>query len=178
MVLTAAATALRRSEVRGLKWRDLDLEGNWFNLQRGLVRKHVTKMKTEASRRKLPMLPELADVLRQWHEDTAYPGPDEWVFASPVHKGRAPYWPDSILKDHIQPAAAAAGIAKSIGWHTFRHSLGTLLNENGENLKTIQDLLRHASSRVTADIYLHGGDEAKRSALTHMSGLFLVEKTA
>jgi integrase len=39
MVAVASASALRRSEVRGLKWADLDLDACWFNLQRGYVSK-------------------------------------------------------------------------------------------------------------------------------------------
>lgn len=178
MTITAAASALRRSEVRGLKWGDLDFDRLWFHLKRGVVRKMETGLKTEASRRGIPMLPELAEVLRQWHDSTPYPGPDDWVFASPRKDGKAPYWPDSALKDHIRPAVAAAKINKHVGWHTFRHSLGTALKNNGEDVKTIQELLRHANSRITTDIYLHGDTDVKRTALSKMSGLFIVKKSA
>jgi len=53
----------------------------------------------------------------------------------------------------IRPAAARAGLQKVIGWHTFRHSYSTLLVANGENVKVVQELMRHASSRFTLDIY-------------------------
>ena len=43
------------------------------------------------------------------------------------------------------------GIHKKIGWHTFRHSFGTLLKANGGDVKTVQELLRHANSRITLD---------------------------
>ena len=61
MVAVAAASGLRRSEVRGLKWKDCDLAGHWFNLKRGVVKKTETNLKTEASRRGMPMLPQLAE---------------------------------------------------------------------------------------------------------------------
>ncbi len=92
--------------------------------------------------------------------------------------GRVPLRPDSILHDHIQPAAVAAGITKAIGWHTFRHSLGTILNQGGEDLKTIQELLRHANPRITQEVYVHGNSDTKRAALRRMSSLFLVEKVS
>jgi integrase len=57
MVAAVSASALRRSEVRGLKWADLDLDKCWFNLQRGYVSKSETKMKTKASRKGMEMLP-------------------------------------------------------------------------------------------------------------------------
>jgi hypothetical protein len=46
----------------------------------------------------------------------------------------------------IQPAAQRAGIGKRIGWHTFRHSYSSLLVGIGENVKVVQELMRHASN--------------------------------
>lgn len=127
MVLVAATTAIRRSEIRGLKWLDVDFGELWLNLRRGIVRKDQTKLKTRASRKGVPMIPQLAEALAEWRLRTPYPMDDGWVFASPFTNGKRPYWADSALADHIQPAARAAGITKTIGFHTFRHSLGTLL---------------------------------------------------
>jgi integrase len=169
MVAVAAASALRRSEVRGLKWADLDLDKCWFNLQRGYVSQAETKMKTKASRRGMEMLPALAAALLIWRDHTPYNQDDDWVFASPFTNGNRPYWPDSALKDHIKPAAAKAGITKRVGWHTFRHSLASFLGQQGEDVKTVQELLRHATSRITQDVYLQGSTEAKRSALNRVA---------
>ena len=83
MTAVAAGSALRRSEVRGLKWRDLDFENLWFDLKRGVVGRVESRMKTEASRKGLPMLPELAELLQGWRKHTPYPGDDQFVFASP-----------------------------------------------------------------------------------------------
>lgn len=174
MTTVAAASALRRSEVRGLKWCDLDFTNLWFNLRRGLVRKMESNLKTEASKKGLPMLPELAVLLQEWRKHTPYPGDEDWVFGSPYTNGKRPYWPDAALRHQIRPAAKAAGIKKHIGWHTFRHSVGTLLNANGENIKTIQELLRHANSRITLEIYVQSDTKAKRNALSNMSGIFIV----
>jgi integrase len=174
MVAVAAASALPRSEMRGLKWEDLDFEARWVNLRRGLVRKHETKMKTKASRKGVPMAPELAELLTRWRQETPYPSETSWVFASPFTDGKRPYWPDSALVDHIRPAAKNAGITKDIGWHTFRHSFATLMGQRGEGVKTVQELLRHASARITQDIYQQGDREIKRTALGHMAGMFAV----
>ena len=174
MVAVAGCTAVRRSEMRGLKWADLNFDKLWINLKRGVVHKHVTKMKTKASRKGVPMLPELADVLEHWRKETPYPAEADWVFASPYTKGERPFWPEAALENHIRPAAKKAGITKQIGWHTFRHSFGTLLGNGGEDLKTVQELLRHANSRITADVYQQGDTTKKRNALTAMSGMFMV----
>jgi integrase len=174
MVAVAAASALRRSEVRGLKWADLDLDKCWFNLQRGYVSKSETKMKTKASRKGMEMLPALAAALLIWRDNTPYNQDDDWVFASPFTNGKRPYWPDSALKDHIKPAVVAAGITKRVTWHTFRHSLASILGQQGEGVKTVQELLRHATSRITLDVYQQGATEAKRLALNRVAGIFAV----
>jgi len=49
--------------------------------------------------------------------------------------GKQPFWPDNLMKRHIRPVARANGINKRIGWHTFRHTFGTLLKANGEDVK-------------------------------------------
>jgi integrase len=56
------------------------------------------------------------------------------------------------------------GIAKRIGWHTFRRTYTTLLHANGEDVKVVQGLLRHGSARITMDVYAHAVTPAKRHA--------------
>jgi len=69
-----------------------------------------------------------------------------------IHRGQASLLaPESALADHIRPAAKKAGITKHSGWQTFRDSVSTLLDEAGASLKTVQETLRHANSRITAD---------------------------
>jgi integrase len=75
----------------------------------------------------------------------------------------------------LRPAAIRAGITKHVGWHTFRHSLATLLVKKREGIKVVQELMRHADSRTTLDIYSQSDDENKRAAQKHISGLFVVE---
>jgi site-specific recombinase XerD len=73
-------------------------------------------------------------------------------------KGKQPYWPDNLMKRH------QAGINKNIGWHTFRHSFGTLLMANKEDVKTVQELLRHANSRIILNVYTQAVYSNKRAA--------------
>jgi len=68
------------------------------------------------------------------------------------------------MKRHSRPVADEAGIHKGIGWHTFRHTFGTLLKANGEEVKTVQELLRHANSRITLDVYTQAVTSNKRAA--------------
>ena len=78
--------------------------------------------------------------------------------------GEQPLWPNSAMEDHIRPAAKRAGITKRIGWHTLRHTFGTLLKSNGEDVATVQSLMRHANVSVTMDRYVQAVTPAKRKA--------------
>ena len=120
------------------------------------------------------MLPELAVVLKEWRLETHYARDSDWVFASPFTSGRRPYWAESALQNHIKPAVIKAGVTKHVSWHVFRHSFASMLGQAGHDVKVVQELLRHANSRITADVYQQANQDAKRSALTHVSGLFVV----
>lgn len=68
------------------------------------------------------------------------------------------------MSKHIRLAAQRAGIRKHVRWHVFRHSFATLLKGNGEDVKTVQESLRHADSKVTLDTYTQGLMPVKRAA--------------
>jgi integrase len=164
VVMLDAVTGLRRSELIGLKWSDIDFERLEINVTRSVFRQIVGPCKTEASKRPLPLDPGIADELYSWPLRSEFPRPEDWVFASSSMGGKQPWWPDAILQNYIQPAAKRVGITKRIGFHTFRHTYSTLLKANGEDVKTVQELLRHASSQITLDIYTQAVSTAKRQA--------------
>jgi integrase len=141
LVLLDAATGLRVSELLALRWRDVDFENLELRVTRSIWHQVVGDCKTEASAKPVPMDEYMAEDLKRWHRQSPYPMPDDWVFASPSMRGQQPYWPDNLMKRYIKPTARAIGINKNIGWHTFRHSFGTRLKANGEDIKTVQELL-------------------------------------
>ena len=65
----------------------------------------------------------------------------------------------------FQPVAKAIGIHKKIGWHTFRHSFGTLLKANGEDVKTVQELVAAHEQSDHAGC-LHAGGELEQASCT------------
>jgi integrase len=173
MVLLAAATGLRASELLALKWQDLNFESLEINLSRGVVHQVVGALKTEASQKPLPLDKELASSLLEWRRLSPFDQETDWIFASPEMKGEQPYWPENLLRRHIRPAAKRCGIHKTIGWHTFRHSYATLLKANGEDVKVVQESLRHANSRITLDTYTQAVTTAKRHAQTKVVSMIL-----
>ena len=84
-----------------------------------------------------------------------------------------------VLKKIIRPALLRAGIRdKVIGWHSFRHSLATSLRSLGVDIKTAQELMRHANSRITLDICTQGISSERRLASGRLMKMPLPEKTA
>ena len=135
-------------------------------------------MKSENSRKGIPLPAELAVILKEWREETHFGKPEDWVFASERLKGKMPVAFDTILKKHIQPAAKKAEITKKVGWHTFRRSFASILAAKGEQVKVVQELMRHAKASTTQDIYQQEDVGAKRAAQSQVSEMFLVKKAS
>ena len=163
-VYVAVITGLRVSELLALKWADVDFTAGEIRLSRGIVRQHVGQMKTEASRKPLPLDAGLADVLTAWRGCCPYNQDGDYIFGSPDKHGQQPYWPNAAMEDHIRPAAKRAGIQKRLGWHTLRHTFGTLVKSQGADVATTQALLRHANVSITMDRYVQAVTPAKREA--------------
>ena len=171
LVFLTAATGLRVPEALGLKWCDFNFSGAQILLNRAVVHQHLGDMKTEASKKPVPIDDALLDDLRGWSRQTPYRQEGDWVFASPDMGGKQPYWPETLLKCHVQPAAKRLGIEKQIGWHSFRRTFTTLLKGSGEDVRTVQELMRHANSRLTLDLYVQALTPAKRAAHQRLVGL-------
>lgn len=171
MVELEAFTGLRRGEMIGLKWEDVNFETLVLHVRRSVVAMVEGAPKTEASRKEVPLDAQLAESLWGWKQQSVYPAPGDWVFASPYKKGRQPYWPTSQWRHFGRPALKRAGVTKDVTFHTFRHTFGTLLNANGENPKVVQELLRHASLKVTTDVYMQAVSHQKREAQGRFASL-------
>jgi integrase len=173
LVFLVAGTGLRISEALGLKWSDLDFATRVICLHRSVVHQQIGNMKTETSRKPIPMDGALAVALAEWSTQTRYHQPQDWVFASSKKEGTQPYWPEGLLERHVKPAAMRLGIAKQIGWHSFRRTFATILTGIGEDVKTVLELMRHANCRLTLDVYAQGISSAKRAA--HLKIVNLLE---
>ncbi len=163
-VFVAATTGLRVSELLALKWQDCDFVSGQLNLCRGIVRQQVGEMKSEASRKPLPLDAGLAEVLLAWRSICPFNQDTDYIFGSLDKKGRQPYWPTAGMEDHVRPAAKRAGITKRIGWHTLRHTFGTLVKSQGADVATTKELMRHANVSITMDRYVQAVGEQKKQA--------------
>jgi integrase len=163
-VFLAVTTGLRVSELLALKWCDFDFLQGEIKLTRGIVRQNIGTMKTEASRKPVPLDVALADTLTRWRCVCPYNQDTDYLFGSPDMGGTQPYWPNAAMEDHIRPAAVRAGISKRVGWHTLRHTFGTLVKSQGADVATTQSLMRHANASITMDRYVQAVTPAKQEA--------------
>jgi len=165
MVMVAGSTGLRRSELFALRWSDVNFLTLEIAVTRSCVRGRFGKVKTEASGKPVPLHKSVSEALTEWRKESLYNADDDLLFPSLRLNGTAPLMPDMVLKKIIRPALVRAGVKdKVIGWHSFRHSLATNLRSLGVDIKVAQELLRHANSRITMDLYTQAVSADKRSA--------------
>lgn len=161
MALVAGCLGLRASEIVGLQWKDFSFEKSTLLVERGVVHGRVGEVKTEYSRDAMPIAVELAGELLAYRED-CYKAAEGWVFANP--RTGKPYHQEEIQKNHIKPAAKAAGISATVGWKTFRHSFRSWLDQTEAPIGVQRELMRHASIQTTMNVYGRAMSEGKRQA--------------
>jgi integrase len=150
-VTLAAWVAPRVSEIFGLKWQDIGFDEGRIVFRQGLRDGRVSGLKNDASRTDSAAAPEILELLRNWYCRTPYRNQTNWVFASPLHRGRLPMWPKSLMY-HIKKVASALELP-DIGWHTFRHSAASWAKKARLNLEEIRILLRHQTVDMAAEVY-------------------------
>jgi integrase len=176
MVFLDMPSGLRRGELAGLKWEDFDFKNLHVSVTRSLVDQHVGPVKTEASRKLMPIDEYVAHDLLAWYEVTPYKKPSDYVWATDANRagakrGKQPVWLSAVMRDYIQPAARKLGINKKMSWHTFRRTFSTLLKGNREDVKVVQELLRHSTAKMTLDTYTQALSPLKRAAQSKVVGM-------
>lgn len=176
MLFLDMPSGLRRGELAGLKWEDFDFKKLHVSVTRSLVDQHVGPVKTETSRKLMPIDEFVARELLAWHAVTPYKKPSDYVWATDANRagakrGKQPVWLSAVMRDYIQPMARKLGIEKKMSWHTFRHTFSSILKGNGEDVKVVQELLRHSTSRMTLDTYTQALGPDKRAAQSKVVGM-------
>ena len=172
-VWIAGCLGLRASEIMPLKWPDLDFEDRTLLVQRSMVHGKVADVKTEYSRDRVPVDSALMEILLA-HRERYYRTEEDWLFANP-ETGR-PYHQDTIQQHHIRKAGKEAGLGDGVGWHTFRHSYRSWLDDTGAPTSVQKELMRHASIQTTMNVYGKAMTDSKRQAHSKVVQLILKPK--
>ena len=178
LLLTAALTGLRASELRGLRWKDIDLDHGVLHVRQRADRfGTIGSPKSEAGSRTIPLAPEVIAALKRWKPScpkAKASGDDRLVF--PASSGLVEH--HSSMVRGLAPIMIAAGVVDADGapkyaMHAFRHFFASWCinpkDRGGRELppKVVQTLLGHSSIVMTLDTYSHTGRPQRREVGDH-----------
>ena len=167
------ATGLRRGELLGLKWSDIDLEHGSLRVQRQIARIDgeivEAPLKTKNAYRTLLLSADAIDVLKTQKKKC---GTSPYVFPSPTG---GPISPDSVLH-MLHRVLKRAGLPK-VRFHDLRHTFATLALQNGVDIKTVSGMLGHFSAGFTLDTYAHVTTAAQKEAANTMGSVLTAAST-
>ena len=156
----SAHTGMRRGEVLGVRWRDIDLDAGRVSVRQALVSVayeiSISDVKTGTSRRTIDIDDEVVQVLRDWHEvrteerDGVEPAADDLVF---VKADGTSMHPD-IFSQLFDRTVARIDVPK-LSLHDLRHTHATLLLKAGVHVKVVSERLGHANVAFTMNTYQH-----------------------
>lgn len=161
MFLLELSTGMRRGEIIGLKWRDLNMQTGELHISRQVVKTgnsaEVTTPKTKSSIRTILLPPDMMEILAELKKHTH----GEWMFPSPVNEGQ-PRNPSSVY--HRFQLILERSHCKRVRFHDLRHTFATMALENGMDIKTLSAMIGHISSETTLNIYSHITDTMQQQA--------------
>ena len=185
-------TGLRRGEMCGLQWSDIDFDNKILTCNNALIRQKniytISTLKTESSYRQLPLSDNIIKLLKQHkkiqlenkvrygefyiHKNKFNNIEYDLIFTDESGKYLIP----SRFLQRIKRLCKYCGIEKNIRWHDLRHSNATLLLKLGVSMKVIQERLGHSIMQTTSDTYAHVTKDMNIEA-TNIISNSLYEKT-
>lgn len=156
------ATGLRRGEIVGLQWKDINFETGTLSVTKQVryVKKElvIEPPKTKASERSIILPPPVLEMLKEYRKTVN----SIWLFPSPVKDEDVPRDPSACRK-------ALARILKHAGcehvpFHAMRHTFASNAFHYGMDVKTLASTIGHESVETTLNVYAHSSEQMKREA--------------
>lgn len=152
-ILIILETGIRRSELLGLKWSDIDFKNRQIHIQRSVVQttgKIVEgSTKTETSNRIIPISTQFCNYLKSLTQSGEYV-----ICGSDPHSFRSPATYAKQFKNFMQKMSKDKGL-EALEPHELRHTFGTVQREKDVDIYTIQKVMGHADISITSKIYVH-----------------------
>lgn len=171
----AVYTGMRRGEVAGLQWRDIDFERNIIHVRRTRDRRGTDDViqtpKTEDSERDIVVSQLVVEELKLWNESQRIFSKmiqvpwDEEMYVVRLPNGDIP--DPHIFDRGVKVALTTLGLPV-VTFHDLRHTHATWLLESGVDLKVVSQRLGHSSITVTADVYSHVTHKLQEDAVNKL----------
>lgn len=180
----AAYTGMREGEVCGLTWDNYDRDAGIIHVRKAIAKaggkKYITTPKTEASRRDVPVHPDLASMLDRRREAMVAALGEAKMELSPTEFGKlyvcgtidGKFLDTTILSRSWKQLAEAFELVgtqgRNVTFHDLRHSFATRAIASGADVKAVASVLGHTDARLTLNVYADADKEAKRRAVALM----------
>ena len=162
-------TGMRRGEICGIKWSDIDFNAGTLSIRRTVMNKRgggvsIGDTKTTTSERTIILPPSVLTLLREKKADAIC----EWVFphytnpSDPLHPDSAYGKLKTLLKNAELPL---------IRFHDLRHTFATQAMQGGVDAKTLAGILGHTDASFTLDTYTHVTGDMQRNASTVVNNM-------
>ena len=164
LVLCAYLTGLRRGEISGLKWQDVDFLANVIRPQQAVWNGQECGLKSKAAYKPLPLPQKLREVLLELRGESKYRQDGNYVFTA---RNGKPVNLSNWGRRRLKPLQKRLALPE-ISLHCFRHTHSTQLNALGTDPKTLQTQLRHANPEITLGRYTHQVPELQKAAVQQL----------
>lgn len=175
LILLGLATGMRRGELLGLKWDDINFTTGELSIRHEYITLGsdyiISTPKTKSSVRSVHLPQSVLNILGEYRKTVS----SEWVFPSPLDPThpRSPTSCRSRLSGMLERAEC-----NHIPFHGLRHIFSTMALENGLDIKTLSAVLGHSSAETTISVYSHVTGEMERNAAKKMDDAFGTPKPA
>jgi integrase len=188
IVILALAAGLRRGEILGLRWRDLDLEARTLTVAQAVEQTklggvRLKSPKSAAGRRTISLAPTAVEALREWRTVAAEtrlacgqgrPEPDALVFTAV--DGISPRNPDSVSKAFERLVQTCA--LPPISLHGLRHTHASALIRGAMDIRSVAARLGHTSAQTTLRTYAHQFETADHTATAVVENMLKPQRPA
>jgi integrase len=175
LYVLAVTAGLRQGELLGLRWRDVDLEAGWIDVNATLSRGQRLPPKNATSRRRVK-IGQLARAALRSHRlrmaerllpYRARTEGDTLVFVTPLGE---PWYGSHITERSFKPLLRRAGL-REVRFHDLRHACASLLLSQGVRVDLVSQMLGHSSPATTLAIYAHLMPGDQEEAARRMDGI-------
>lgn len=171
--LLAYYTGMRRGEICGLRWREINFETETININTSIGNSstgpYTKGVKNASSNRQIPMLPQVKEIL-EWRYNATNPEPNWYVVGDENFMA-----PNHFYKEFKKLAIAydlRDAHGKLLTIHDMRHQFGSVGVRSGIDISVLAALMGHASAKMTLDVYSEASEQSKRIGAKRLAQTF------